>query len=988
VYVDEVFTGGTLSLDRGGVYQVQRTDEGANLILVREETSKTRNDTIKNGVLYSDKTGETIVRYEVYDPLKGIIPGIAAAELDLRSDIDFAYYTDSTDPELEVRAENAWGQRQVGTTWWDLKNAIYLNYDQSTTEYRQEQWGQLFPTATIDVYEWTKSPVTPDEYVTAVQSGTIIDGQELTGQPYEILDQYDDVQYNWCEEIEVNRNTNQIETYFYFWVKNKTTTPTIERNYSVRQLTDIIKDPTAQSIDWVAATSDSTLLVSSLSKSNGFEDLIMQVNYDANASDYHQEFALFAENDPDLVIPEWLHISLRDSLAGFTQDTETFDYVEWNSGTTYSPDRVVRSALGVYFRCHITSINNNPDGDVNNDYWTPLELNQNNPDGLYTGVDTVKINTPQSIPDRNLHPNVRYGIETRPHQTWFKDIEKARKVAVDKINNQLSEINLIDSDLPWREEFERSFFVGGLEYDITQYWNFVDWSLSGSTFERGVGDYFVEFKSELGNLTPTEGQVAQVENSADIDGRRRRSVWQYTGGEWVNVYKEKATIRFNTLLWDTTAGGTGWDVENWDTDEWDKSASAVMIEIFDSFFNQMWVEERRSLYSDLWFDLVKHVMHEQREPDWIFKSSYFKMVVEDTLEKRYNKFFSDGADDFFDYVETVKPFRSKLRDGIIRKTADDQFDFDSQDAVEVRVQTNPVGETIDETFTRSFRLSVGNQGVNYSSQIVNTRKALVGINLTSDYNRPIPIINVADESAIGPGPGAIWINGERIEYESSATGDPFFGLGSGFTIGFDSGMNVDQTLPSTGFTASFTTGFSSGFNESFTVLFGITRGTQGTFARPHSFADIIEDEYQLGLTENGNLSDYGDFTTGAGGDLAPAWNELGSGLLDVANLDPNGVTIRTEGFGTIFPYGDILLTQWVLQQQTATAIESLQSELEELIEVYWTENYPDLTADNTLVDGTTTITVDVPHDNTTTYDADYSGISVDQTEYRADNTKD
>ena len=136
------------------------------------------------------------------------------------------------------------------------------------------------------------------------------------------------------------------------------------------------------------------------------------------------------------------------------------------------------------------------------------------------------------------------------------------------------------------------------------------------------------------------------------------------------------------------------------------------------------------------------------------------------------------------------------------------------------------------------------------------------------------------------------------------------------------------------------------------------------------------------------MSDYGDFTTGAGGDLAPAWNELGSGLLDVANLDPNGVTIRTEGFGTIFPYGDILLTQWVLQQQTATAIESLQSELEELIEVYWTENYPDLTADNTLVDGTTTITVDVPHDNTTTYDADYSGISVDQTEYRADNTKD
>jgi len=961
VYVDEVFDGGNNGLGYGAVYQVQRTTGGAGLVLVRNETGKTNNSTIKNGVLYSNSTGETVVRFEIYDPLKGIIPGIAAAELDLRSDVDFAYYTDSTDPELEIRPENAWGNRQVGTTWWDLSNAIYLNYDQSSTEYRQEQWGQLFPTATIDVYEWTKSSETPDDYLTAVQAGTIIDGVELTGQPYQIEDQFGDVQYNWCEEMEVNRNTNQIETYYYFWVKNKTTTPTLERQYSVLQIADIIIDPTTQAVDWLAATSENTLLVSSLSKSNGFDDLVMQVNYDANASDYHQEFALLAENDPALVIPEWLHISLRDSLAGFTQDTTTLDYTDWDSVTTYSPESIVLSALGKYYRSHTESTNINPDGDTDQDYWSVLEFNENNPDGLYTGVDTVKINTPQTIPDRNLHPSVRYGIETRPHQIWFQDLEKSRKVAVDKLNDQLTSINLVDSDIPWREEFERSFFVGDLEYDITQYWNFVDWNLEGTLYENGTGDYFVEFVNDLSALTPSEGELAQVERSIDPDGRSRRSVWVYSAGEWSIVYKEKATIKFNNLLWNNESAATGWDIVGWDTDEWDKSSSAVMVEIFDSFYNRIWVEERRSFYADLWFDMVKHVLHEQREPDWIFKSSYFKLIVEDTLEKQYNKYFTENADEFFDFVDVVKPFRSKLRDGIVRKVADDEINTSPLDTIEVRVQTNPVNEAIDETNTRSFRLTVGSDGLNYSSQIVNEHKVLLGIDIGPD-DLIIPILNIGTNT-IPETSGAIWINSERIEYTSTSFTDAS-GIGSGFTSGFDVGFG------------------------GVTLLVGITRGTQGTFARGHSYADIVEDATNLDLVENTTLSDYGTTTTGATDNLAPAWNELGDGLLEAGNLDPNGITIRGEAFGTIDPYGEILYAQWLIFQETAEAIENFQGELEQLIEEFWIENYPWLSADTELPSGTTTRTAAVPHDSVTTSDSDYYGVTADGTAYKADNTKD
>jgi hypothetical protein len=905
VYVDERLDTNDISLGYGAVYTVQRSVVGAALNHLRDESGKTENSQIKNGTLYSDTTGETVINFEVYDPLKGIIPGVAGREINIRSDYDFAYYNNSTDPDLELRVKNTWGAAQVGKVWWDLSNAIYLNYDQSTPEYRQTHWGELFPTATIDVYEWTKSPVTPDVYQDAVNAGTIIDGNELTGVAYSIVDQFDEAQYNWCEEAELNINTNQIDIYFYFWVSRKTTTPSIAREYSILQLAATIADPTTQQVDWIAATSANTVLVSSLTRSVVYDDLIMQINFDKGVADYHQEFAVLAENDPALVIPEWLHISLRDSLAGFTQATETVTYTQWDSVKSYTPDAVVLSTAGDYFRNHIASTNNDPDADTANDYWTLLEFNENNPDGIYTGNDTVSLNIPQRIPDLNLHPSVRYGIETRPSQTWFININNARKALVEKINSQFIGINIVDSYIPWRTHFERTFTVNGYEYDITQYWNFHDWSIEGYIFDSTVGDYFVETVSELATLTPTLDQIAQVERSTDPDGRTRRSVWRYSGGIWSLVYKEKATIQFNSLLWNHTMGQSGWDTVAWDTTGWDISASAVMVEIFNSFYTSIWTQEYRGLYADIWFHMAKHVLGEQNEVDWIFKTSYFKLIVEDTLEKQYNKYFTEHTDDFFDFVDTIKPFHSKLRDGIVRKLADEAYDAVVLDTAEIRVQTNPSGSTIDETLTRSFRLTVGNDNSNYSSQIVNEHKVLLGTDI-SDTALIIPYLRSTTES-LSSGPGVIWINGERITYTTIS--------------------NVGQSVG-----AAFSAAFSAAYSG-VTLLSGVERGTNGTLARAHAFGDIIEDATNLSLVEKVNLSDYGPVSTNYTELFPSAWNIRSRGLLDVANDEPNAITIRAESFGTIDLIGDIQFSQFLALQESNDAIVSFQSELEELIEL-------------------------------------------------------
>jgi hypothetical protein len=865
-----------------------------------------------------------------------------------------------------------------------------LDYHQGNDEYRQEHWGELFPTSTIEIYEWTKSPVTPDEHMSAVRSGTIIDGVELTGLPYTVTDNLGETQYYWTEEIELNVNTNQLETYFYYWVKNKTTVPNPDRQFSVLQLSSIVRSPDNEEITWLAATSENTLLVSGLTNVIGFDDLVMQVNFDNSNVDYHQEFILLPEGDPTLIIPEWLHISLRDSLAGFTQLTETYPFTVWDSTVSYSAGEVVRGTDSNFYFAATDSVNQDPTTDSSNDFWYLTDIDEINPNGDYSNIDTVSIRTPYNIPDLTLHPFARLGLETRPHQTWFVDIDHARQAVVEKINDQLLGINLINTDIPWREEFDRTVSVGGLDIDITDYWSFADWSLPGGpAHDLEVSDFDVQTVDDLAGLSPLEGNIAHVLTSNDIDGISRYSSYIYQNSEWVLFFKERATIQFNDLLWNSTVERSGWDTSGWDTREWDLSGTVALVEIFDSFYNRIWIQERRVNYVDLWFHMARYVLSEQEEVDWIFKTSYIKLVFEDMLEKNYNQYFKQNITELFDYINTVKPFRSKLRDSFTRTSADELFISNAEDLLQVRVQTNPTDSTVDETTTRAFRLHVGSNGTNYSSYIVNDNKVLLGLDIGAT-DTVIPYLidspntlrqpgvtietagtgyvigdqliisggTVASEDAIlevaavdgsggvtevtivnigeyrelpvapysvtgGSGIGAtfsgvipfsdvgvIWINSERIEYDSITT-ITTDNIGSGFSSGFSSGFG------------------------GIALLTGCVRGTQETFARPHSFADVIEDGTGRDLREFDSLSSADD-------QLVTAWNRSAS-LLETSETTVNGDVIRgtesgaltANNFGTIDVYGDLFAFRLLALSESADAIKEFQSELEELIETYW-----------------------------------------------------
>ena len=104
----------------------------------------------------------------------------------------------------------------------DLDKVKYLEYEIDDNEYASAYWGEAFPGSSMDVYEWTESPVLPDEWENLVANSISYNDNLLSGIPYYKLDTDDETKlYYYTTKEEYNVATNNTETKYYFWVKDK-----------------------------------------------------------------------------------------------------------------------------------------------------------------------------------------------------------------------------------------------------------------------------------------------------------------------------------------------------------------------------------------------------------------------------------------------------------------------------------------------------------------------------------------------------------------------------------------------------------------------------------------------------------------------------------------------------------------------------------------------------------------------------------------------
>jgi len=319
-------------------FTVYKRDPGTWLTQRIQGDNHVSPTTIQSSILHDQK--DVLAEAESYDPFKGIIPGLADKEINFKAINDPAIYTASTDTSAQINQQQAWGSNYIGKVWWNTNKAIYIDYEQDSTEYRTKYWGTLFKGASIDVYEWTRSDVAPDSYAESVAAEKVINGIRLTGEAYKETDTFGNELYYYTEVDEFDSTIGGNVTYYYFWVKNKTSIPEgSSRITSVLNIANLIESPTAQNVRWLNATGKDSFIVSNL-RDDATERTVLQISNISNEDNTHTHWMPMIENDT--AVPEYYHRRLKDSLRGSNENKKLKTYKgEWSDSTTYTKGQVV-----------------------------------------------------------------------------------------------------------------------------------------------------------------------------------------------------------------------------------------------------------------------------------------------------------------------------------------------------------------------------------------------------------------------------------------------------------------------------------------------------------------------------------------------------------------------------------------------------------------------------------------------------------------------
>jgi hypothetical protein len=435
-------------------------------IQIRTENAKVDSSQLVSATIYNNKNNEVMQTLQLYDPYKGIIPGAADREIHYKTIYDPAIYTDSEDLQNTVDAHKAWGSDQVGRLWWNLGTTYYLDYEMGTTEYRWKNWGKLAPSVTIDIYEWVRSPVAPSQWNQYVSNITRQNpSRKLSGQVI-------DTSRGWVERIEWDPEVQKNNSFYYFWIKDVVNVPTgVGRKLSSVQVANIIQDPIANDIPYVAVIDANKIIVGGIKQYLNDTDTVLKFNWveDTNDTLHHKQWMIIREGDERNSIDSRLWTKLRDSVIGWDE---------------FSTARLVKNiTLQTLFDFEATSVTVSDasklkeHGEVRiGDHWFSYEWKDGNVlHGIKNETDDfvqigepveqfVTLSAPRQIPDPILTPAESIGTQVRPRQSWFsaellangqKRVHRdARKMLIESINAIFSEQAYVDIWYDWQNVFE------------------------------------------------------------------------------------------------------------------------------------------------------------------------------------------------------------------------------------------------------------------------------------------------------------------------------------------------------------------------------------------------------------------------------------------------------------------------------------------------------------------------------------------------------
>lgn len=732
-----VLVGAPLTFDQGKksgkVFEYRKTVGSFSWKIKHKESERVDLFKIKRAFLYNRTSNKLISYLDVVDPVQGKIPGIADQEIKYKTFYDPATYY-SGDSSVNVDEGMSWNKTQVGTLWWDLRTAKFYDSQDEDLIYRNSTWNTLFPGASIDVYEWVESTLTPSKWNELADTDTGL-AQGISGNPlygnevYGLVRRYDTVGKTF-------KNT------FYYWVKNKKTIPNNpNRRMSAGNVADLIGNPRGYGYKYLALTGKSSFSLANTKSLLNDKNIILSVEYWTGPyTDQrpHSQWKIIS-NNPTTVIPSAIEKKWFDSLCGkddagrLVPDSALPPKLKY--GVEVRPrqgmfvnrfealkqlieqvNNVLRNNLVVEnadisqldsFEKEPSTITGLYDDVIDTGvelrfasigtYQKPL-LRPLIEDGKIIGVDIVQrgrgyLVAPYfDIAGSGTGAKIRAVINSRGQIIGSEIVSSGEGYTDDSttvtVRNYAVLVRSDDDSYgswsiyayePSTQQWSR---IRSQSYDVRRYWSYVDWYSVGYNKFTAV-DFSVNSFVELNTLEAAENQLVKVRMTSSGTWLLLRKYADSASVDWTQSFevvgREKGTVQFSSNLYSFSNTQFGFDGSLYDSSVFDNAASTELKIILNTLKDKILIDDLKQIYLDLFYNSVRYALSEQNYVDWIFKTSFVKAthnVGELRQKVTYN---SDSLENFEDFVNEVKPYRTKVREYVSSYSKIDDSEISSTD---------------------------------------------------------------------------------------------------------------------------------------------------------------------------------------------------------------------------------------------------------------------------------------------------------------------
>lgn len=710
--------------DESRLFMFSKIDAASQSWKVLREQVDTVNVATVGRVALIDTLKEEIIDYlDVVDPVKGKIVGIAEQELKYKAAFDPATYSIGLAGTI-VNVNTNWLDDHIGELWWDLSTVKYMWYEQGNEIFRKNNWGRLFPGASIDVYEWVKSDLLPSEWAAQADTTTGLI-TSISGQP-----KYPDNSVISVKQA-FNNVTGAFENVYYFWVKNKVTIPAAKnRRVSGFQVASYIADPVANGLKFVEILSPSSLAFANIQPMLISNRINANITIDTNAiTPKHTEWLLLNENDPVSVPNTLLEKKLIDSFLGH----DSLGNIVPSNNLTY------RNRYGIGIRPQQTLFKNRLLALRNSLSFVNSVLLENRIVGSYSFENLNKVEEIPSLLSYEYDKLVEDAAELseeitvnyiRAELTCHVENGKIKsviiinpgrlytvspKITIVSLSNNTGSGAEIIAELDARGSIVSTKIINpgngylndtsGLikatvivrphtivvqvnedygnrwtkhsfnyklrtwvtvqtqKYNTPLFWKTVDWASNDYNSFKTI-QYTISNLFALSSVTTIDvGDYIKIKNIGDGNYAILEKVT--TDGNYIPsyniVYRAQGTIQLLDNLWNYDLGKYSYDKATIEETLYDQIPDQELYYILLALKNDIFVGSLKVNWNLFFFAAVKYALTEQKLLDWAFKTSFINVFNNvGTLDQR-SVYKLNNEKYFENYINEVKPYHTKIR---------------------------------------------------------------------------------------------------------------------------------------------------------------------------------------------------------------------------------------------------------------------------------------------------------------------------------------